>query len=254
MNIELKYVKKPCWALLISLLLISSPYAFADWSPESYFWDLDYSAIQNPKYIKLKKEVTSYLENSWCSKEKINMLMDLTLIERPKVCVEIGVFTGSSLLPIATTLSYLNQGTVYAIDAWSNSEAVRYWSDQDPNKAWWSTVDMHAIYNTFDGMLNQWSLQPYCNVVKMSSECAIDSIPDEIDFLHLDGDYSEEGSMKDAELYLPKVKSGGYVLLSNLFTMVNNKQPKMQVFCFLSDYCEMVCEIERDNAILFKKN
>jgi hypothetical protein len=71
--------------------------------------------------------------------------------------------------------------------------------------------------------------------------------------LHLDGDYSEKGSMQDVELYLPRVKSGGYVLLSNLFTMVKGKAPKMKSFTALFDTCEMVCEIERDNAVLFRK-
>lgn len=242
------------WTLLTCLLLISSSPLFGEWDPESFFFDQDYSATENAQYIELKKNVMSHLENSWCSKEKIDLLMDLILVEKPKKCVEVGVFTGSSLLPVAATLSFLNQGTIYAVDAWSNSEAIKNWSDLDPNKAWWSTVDMKAVYSTFDEMLNQWKLHPYCNILKMPSEIAFDSIPDEIDFLHLDGDYSEVGSSKDVETYLPKVKSGGYILLSNLFTMVNNQQPKMNAFCLLSEACEMVCEIERDNAILFRKN
>lgn len=250
MNLANIYKK---WLSVFTLVTMTSVnLIFADWSPEEFFFDKDFSATQKPEYIELKARVTKYLKGSWCSKEKINLLMDLIVVEKPEVCVEVGVFTGSSLLPVTATLKYLNHGKTYAIDAWSNSEAVKFWSDKDPNKAWWSSLDMPAVFNIFQGMLTEWNLRPHCDVIKKPSELAIDLVP-EIDFLHLDGDYSEIGSMRDVQLYLPKVKSGGYILLSNLFTIVNSEQPKMKSFCFLFDSCEMVAEIERDNAILFRK-
>ena len=51
--------------------------------------------------------------------------MDLVVLLQPEVCVEIGVFTGYSFLPIVTTLAFLDAGSAYAIDPWSNAEAVR---------------------------------------------------------------------------------------------------------------------------------
>lgn len=59
--------------------------------------------------------------------------MDVVYTTRPGVCVEIGAFTGSSVLPVAATLKYLGAGKIFAIDAWSNEEAVRYLSPNDPN-------------------------------------------------------------------------------------------------------------------------
>jgi hypothetical protein len=56
------------------------------------------------------------------------------------------------------------------------------------------------------------------------------------------------------EKYLPLVKSEGYILVSNLFIMVNGQQPKMKSFCSLFDECELIGSIENDNAVLFKKN
>lgn len=237
--------------LFYILFIFTSSLTFADWNPE-LIENVNLSSLENTDYKNLKNKVFVALKGSWCSEEKANLIMDLVLLEKPKVCVEIGACTGSSILPIGAVLQFNKQGTVYAIDAWSNQVATQYWADTDPNKTWWSTVDMKAVHRAFRNLLKTWNLKKYCQEIALPSEDAISKL-DTIDFLHLDGDYSEIGSMKDVELYLPKVKSGGYILLSNLFIMINGKQPKLKSFITLMEDCEIVCEIERDNAILFKK-
>ncbi|MES2200314.1 MAG: class I SAM-dependent methyltransferase [Chlamydiota bacterium] len=244
-------IKKTGRALLYSLFLITSSITVADWDPE-FIENVDVSTLNNANYQNLKNKVIRDLKGSWCSEEKTNLLMDLVLLTKPDICVEIGAWTGSSILPVGATLQFLKKGKVYAIDAWSNQIATQYWQDTDPNKAWWSTVDMKAIRKTYHNLIKSWNLKANCVEIWASSENAVSKF-DTIDFLHLDGDYSEEGSLKDVELYLPKVKSGGYVLLSNLFVMIRTKQPKLKSFSVLLEECEIVCEIERDNAILFRK-
>jgi hypothetical protein len=229
---------------------------YAEWSPSSLHQGNPRSAIilSNPKYTALKTQVTQALTNSWCSAEKINLLMDVTLLIHPRVCVEIGAFTGSSILPVAATLKYLNSGKVFAVDAWSNAETIKYLAKDDPNRAWWSQVDMQAVRNSFQRLIKTWSLGSFCTEIYKPSEQAIYSIPGEIDFLHLDGDYSEIGALRDVEVYLPKVKSGGYILLSNLYIMINREQPKIKAFVALCEACEIIASIEKDNAVLFRKN
>jgi hypothetical protein len=242
---------------LVTCAVLSFGGLFADWNPE--YLANDEGVIPNetamcaPNFLELKAKVSKFLVNSWCSQEKANLLMDLVLVTQPKVCVEIGACTGSSVLPVAATLKYLGKGQVFAIDAWSNAEAVKNWEDNDPNKPWWSKVDMKTLQKHFQNMVSTWNVASTCKTLCMPSDKAVSQVPNNIDFLHLDGDYSEKGSMQDIELYLPKVQSGGYILLSGLFTMVNNKQPKLKAFCTLFDSCDIVAEIERDNAVLFKK-
>ena len=207
----------------------------------------------NCEFNKLKMNVTEALTNGWCSAEKAQLLMDLVLLTRPEVCVEVGAFTGSSILPVAMVLKYLNHGKVFAIDAWSNAQAIQHLDDEDPNKLWWSQVDMHAVHEGFKQLIATRSLTNFCTEIHGPSEKAVGKIPERIDFLHLDGDYSEIGALRDVELYVPKVKSGGYILLSNFYIMVNREQPKIRAFCALFDTCEFVASIEQDNAILFKK-
>jgi len=205
-------------------------------------------------YILLKEEVKESLKNSWCSDAKIDLLMDLTHRIRPSICVEVGAFVGSSVLPVAVTLKYLTIGKMYAVDAWSNQVAVKYLADDDANKKWWSELDLNNVQRTFEDMIASWGLENFCVEICQSSELAAEFIPDNIDFLHLDGDFSEMGSLRDVQVYVPKVRSGGYILLSNFYMMNKREQPKVKAFCLLCENCEVIATIEHDNTVLFQKN
>lgn len=238
------------------IALLAAPPLQADWDPEyclSYEDDLSLlNVLHDQKYKELKSNVSDYLANSWCSKEKSDLLMDLTLLQKPQVCVEVGAGAGSSLLPVATILKHLQQGTLYAIDAWSNQKAIENLAKNDPNRPWWSSVNMKEMYMAFKRTIKDWDVRSYCRIIAKPSAKAAQTIP-AVDFLHLDGDYSEQGSLLDIDTYLPKVKTGGFILLSNILVMVNGTQPKLKAFCKLCEACEIVAEIENDNAVLFRK-
>src|SRR5437868_5267772 len=174
----------------------------SEWDPSTVCREntIALEQLKDQNFIKLKKQVVEATKDSWCSSEKSELLMDLVFLTRPKVCVEIGVLKGSSILPVATVLKFLKKGRIFAIDAWSNGEASKYLADDDPNKLWWSRIDMNAIYKSFTKMIKKWSLENICLPIPKSSEKAVEVIPNDIDFLHLDGDYSEMGALKDVTL------------------------------------------------------
>lgn len=207
--------------------------------------------VKDPKFTKLKNRVIE-AKVGWCSPEKASLIMDAIATIKPELCVEIGVFNGSSFLPIAATLSYLKYGKAIGIDPWSNEEATKFLSDSDPNKEWWSTVDMDYVYNSAQSLLVKWNLEPFSRLMKKSSENAVSKIKT-IDFLHLDGNFSKENSIQDVLLYVPKVKLGGYILFSNLFHFADNTFPKKEAFILLLDACEVVAEVDGGNGILLKK-
>lgn len=237
--------------IILATTLFNCGILHAGWSPE-YLFEEDITVLDNSGFIDLKSRVIQSLAGSWCSDEKATMLMDLIFTIKPEVCLEVGAFTGSSVLPVGVTLKYINKGTLFAIDAWSNAEVTKNLEDNDPNKSWWSTVNMKEVRKLFDSTMRSWSLSSIVRAIEANSEQAAPLVRN-IDFLHLDGDYSEKGSLKDLDLYLPKVKSGGYILVSNFLVTINNEQPKVNCFPILFDACDMVAEIDGGNAILFKK-
>jgi len=47
--------------------------------------------------------------------------------------------------------------------------------------------------------------------LQMTSEDAVDHIPDNLDMVYIDGNHAYEYVKKDIELYYPKVKAGGII-------------------------------------------
>ncbi len=243
---------------IAAIFFLASNKCYSDWNPSylmlvSLLKDDNQLLLEDKKFKVLKDRVLEYLKSSWCSKEKAMLLMDIVLLEQPKICVEVGVFSGSSLLPIAATLKHLNKGKLYAIDAWSNEEAIRGLTIDEENRQWWSKVDMEGSYSTFVLLLQYWMIAPYCIVIPKPSEVAVEQIHEKIDFLHFDGNLSRAGALKDAELYLPKVNVGGCILFSNLFYTIENIQPKKEAFQKILDCCQIICTIDQSNCVLLRK-
>lgn len=235
--------------IAIMFILITAT-AHSDWNSKEISTKLFLPS--DSQFDELKTSVFNYLKNSWVTQEKAQLIIELIALTQPQVCVDIGAFVGSSALPMAATLKYLKSGKVYLIDAWSNQEAVKYISLKDSNYNWWSTLNMQTAKRQCLTMIRRWSLESYCQVIHAPSEQAVCQI-DQIDFLHLDGNFSKEGSLLDATLFLPKVKPGGYILLSNAFINIDHILTKVDTIWFLYHQCELVAEIENSNVMLFRK-
>ena len=108
--------------------------------------------------------------------------------------VEIGVDKGLNALTILKTLHIKK---LYLIDIYKPF-----------------TVDGITHDNTNAYKIAKENLAKYKDkiefVIKKSEE-SITEIPNELDFVYVDGDHSYEGAKKDIELYYPKVKEGGII-------------------------------------------
>jgi len=176
------------------------------------------------RWKNCKKETVSELSSiaGTCSKEKAQVIMDIIRENKCQICVEIGVYSGKSLMPIAKALKYNGSGKVYAIDAWDMSEATSGFSRNNPKYIYWSEQDYDALYKQTQSILKKNKVDKYCELIKRPSRDIADLFADNsIDFLHLDGSQSEESAIEDVINYFPKVKNGGFILLSeaNMLTM-----------------------------------
>ena len=200
---------------------------------------------------QLKQRICDLLPSiyGWCSREKALTLIDLTLQLKPKVCVDIGVFGGSSLFPVAFALKFLGSGVVIGIDPWEKFESVRYLTSyrDEPHLRWWAQVDHGNIYNSYLKSVKQFGLENFCITRKMTSQRAAPTI-DQIDLLHIDGNHSEECFTYDTKAYLPLVRPGGYILLND--SLWENAQPAIDL---LLEQCDMITLIDCGNCIVFKK-
>jgi predicted O-methyltransferase YrrM len=218
----------------------------------SLFFSLSFLTAGEPSWSSFKQETLSHLleTGDWCSAEKAEKMMDLIYETHPRICVEIGVFTGSSIYPTAKALKYLNQGTVYAIDPWSQEECVQGYAPGDPNYLWWSSIDLESIYLRFQSLLSQHELEPFCTTLRMTSQAALSHFADgSIDILHIDGNHTADVALSDAGNWLPKVKEGGYIWFDDA-----NWPTTAKAVAYLQDRCEINLAYSVGNAcLLFRK-
>ena len=207
---------------------------------------------QDSKEVQeLKQKVFATLPTleGWCSKEQAGAFVDLVLEVKPETCVEIGVFGGSSIYPVAAALKYLGHGVVIGIDPWDKIEAIKYFDpvEDKVNLSWWGKLNFDYIYNSYVKMLKKNEFEKVVLTIKASSEIALFQIK-EIDILHIDGNFTEQVSKLDAMLYLPKVRSGGYIWINDALSPT-----RQEAIDILESECDAVKVIDNGNCILYKK-
>ena len=211
---------------------------------------------KTPEILRLLDRVDQVRNRSigWCSNTKSEAIVALILNTKPQICVEIGVFGGASFFAIPLALEHLNSGHAYAIDSWNNGDCIKYMPDHDPNKWYWAQMDFTGIAHEFKRILNAEHLNKRCTLYHEESVAASNRFQDNsIDFLHWDGNHSYYGAKRELQAYLPKVKSGGYILVSDVMWGVHNKNPIQEAADLLFKRCDLIDTFEICNVFLFKK-
>lgn len=148
----------------------------------------------------------------WATPEKACTMAAAVLAIRPNVTVEIGVFGGRSLLPMAMAHKETGQGVVWGIDPWLRSESVQGQVNAgDVN--YWQTLDHEIVYHDFLANLAPLGIQNIVKVIRSSSNAIVP--PPVIDLLHVDGNHGEQAAT-DAKRFSPSVRLGGLCFLDDL--------------------------------------
>ena len=150
----------------------------------------------------------------WCSPQKAMLLYSLARAHKPKTVVEIGIYGGRSIVPIAAALKDNGVGQVYGIETWSGSAATSYRTNI-ANDFWWQNIDFPKLKGDFLQFVVQHRLQDTIRVVEAASDrCA--GLFDRIDLLHIDGGHSTYGAAQDVVNYVSKVPSGGIIVYDDI--------------------------------------
>jgi hypothetical protein len=159
-----------------------------------------------------KKETLDVLFKlqGWCPRDKAGRMMELIKKTSPNLCVEIGVFGGSSFLPTTAALKFQNKGLAYGIDPWAAEPCLE--GNQGAFNVWWSKIDLEQIMFEFMRAMHDKNLDSRYCLMRMTSKDSLSFFEDEsIDILHVDGNHSEESALFDVKNWLPKMRSGGYI-------------------------------------------
>lgn len=176
----------------------------------------------------LRKEL-DYVDRAlggWCPAEKARQMAGLILMTKPRVVVEIGVYGGKSLLPQALALRHLHRnggerGIVWGIDPWTIAAADEGWDGVTGHKAdhrrWWlDRSDLDGQLRRVAEVVTELDLWPFVRLVGLGSEDVADAfIRNPIDILHVDGNHASTVCTRDVQLYVPRVRPGGWVWMDD---------------------------------------
>lgn len=168
-----------------------------------------------PSTAAFKGKAFWYMDqvHGWCSHQKASILVDLITKIRPAKIVEIGVWAGKSLIPMAYALKTLGNGKIYGIDPWSSEESVVD-VKSEANRAYWAWVDHEAVMNGLIIRIKEFELLDQVELIRSTSQDA--PLINDIDLLHIDGNHSEVTSYIDVTKWAPLVRPGGWIIVDDI--------------------------------------
>lgn len=157
--------------------------------------------------------------HGWCEPDKQLTLANIVMAIQPRVIVEIGVWGGKSLIPMALAAQYISnqnyQPKVIAIDPWASSESIKGQSEQDAK--WWGETagqpQHELVYGSFLGKLMELGINRMVQVQRTTSDNA--PVPESIGLFHCDGNHSIQ-ALKDVQRFGPAITQGGVCVLDDM--------------------------------------
>jgi predicted O-methyltransferase YrrM len=232
--------------MIVNCIIVLSNYVFNayQWTGDdprkaSRFFDAD-SAVKSMSESSAKAIAASRDQlEGWCSPQKAALLYALAREHKPTTVVEIGIYGGRSIVPMALALRDNGAGSVYGIESWSPSASVKYRTNIG-NDFWWMSLDYEKLKKAFFGFLGDHELFGVVRVIETTSDRA-QHIFDEIDMLHIDGGHSIFGSAQDVVNYVAKVRRGGIVVFDDINW--SSTAPALQI---VIDSCRLLHVVEVD--------
>ncbi len=177
--------------------------------------------------------------HGWCSFEKAGFLIDLITKVRPQVIVEIGVWGGKSLIPMAHALRANGQGAIFGIDPWAKSESVQ-WVMDEANRNFWDHADHEWVYQHLNQKMTEFGLEPQIRLLRTTSEAASPIYG--IDLLHIDGNHSDHTSYLDVTKWVPLVKTGGWIIFDDMKWFEKGTFTTARAGQWLDEHCHKFAE------------
>jgi predicted O-methyltransferase YrrM len=194
--------------------------------------------LKRDEQVKLATFGAMNALEGWCTKFKASILIDLVFMKKAQTIVEIGVWGGKSLIPLAFAVKERKGGMVYGIDPWSREDSVKGMTGI--NEKWWGSVNHEAVYQRLVQKIIEFQLEDCVTLIRSTSENA-PQIPD-IDILHIDGNHSETSSLYDVKKWAPLVKSGGLIIFDDTTWGTTD-----QAVEWLNENCCKLGEYHEDN-------
>jgi len=150
---------------------------------------------------------------------KVLLLAELIVAERLSRIVEIGVYRGRLMLPLARLMVRLGRGEVVGIDPYSPVAAVQHDVEREGIDlvSWPQTVDWDGLHLEVEEAISRWRLDERVRLLRERSEDVAHSFSkSSIDLLHVDGNHDRDAVSRDLKLFLPHLRKGGFLVMDDI--------------------------------------
>jgi predicted O-methyltransferase YrrM len=201
----------------------------------------EYVVDRRESVHSLKQQALWYMGflHGWCSLQKADFLIDLVLQTKPEKIVEVGVWGGKSLVPMAYALKNNQSGIIYGIDPWDNAASLEHMHDPG-SQMFWRWADHGEVYRGLVRKIEEFDLVKQVELIATTSEGAPDIA--DIDLLHIDGNHAEETSFFDVQKWVPLVKKGGIIIFDDMTWFENGKYTTEKAVRWLDEHCFKLAE------------
>lgn len=180
--------------------------------------------------------VDTYLPrmHGWTTVQRGQEMAACILETKAKVCVDIGVYAGRSTIAMGFAARELGDSMVYAIDPWQAGYATEG-DDVAPNANWWkNNAQLETIHRLAMEQIWAHRLEQWVTIIRAPSQYVHQLFP-VIDFINVDGCHTEVASCRDVKLYVPKLKSGGYLTFDD-----SSWETTQKALRIVEESCELV--------------
>jgi hypothetical protein len=198
--------------------------------------------------LHIQDAIKEYLPplDGWTTPERACEMAKIIIENKPKVVVEIGTFGGRSAIAQGFALRENNNGgKLYSIDPWKLEYAME--GEWDENQNWYkNNIDIDEIHKKCMHAIWSHNLDEWIVVIRAASQHCHELF-NEIGVLLVDGNHSQVASLRDVELYVPKVVSGGIVMLDDQDWMVKEGERLInstkKAIHFTEQHCDLITQI-----------
>lgn len=150
----------------------------------------------------------------WCSEEKQRFLGEIVVERNLNRLIEIGVWQGKSIIPMAWGCKQKGSGKVIAIDAYDVAYLLENGGDEHPS---YYAADQQENEQKFLENLDKFGLRDFVEYEgpQTSLEAVKKYKKSEFDLIHIDANHSEINSLQDFYSWFPKLKDGGILVLDD---------------------------------------
>jgi Methyltransferase domain len=205
-------------------------------------------------HLNTELEIWNKLDG-WCTPHKREKLIEYG--SHAHCAVEIGIFGGKSIIPIALGQQKAGRnGVVYGIEPWNSEDAVETPTNEQ-NDDWWRSIDWVKIKAPFLQALIDLNLTSYVKIIELMSDDALSMFSGarfhkKIDLVHIDGNHSEAQALRDVDFWTHITAPGATIILDDINW--DSVRPAYKKLCSSGKVLYETDSVETGSFVIVKLN